>query len=274
MSGTFLSPNNLKIHKTPHPALQPFINQYVYRYIMPPAGHDISKAMPLREVSSIDFFLGDHFATFDDATGWSVPFERCTIRGPRTFKKYSIRINNLFISFTVKFRPAGLYRLLGIPVSEFTNEAVPAAGIHPLFHELAQRLLYARNIRECIDIAEPYLIRLSRGHLSRRSSTNKAADYLVRHRGNISITKLADASNLSMRQFERNFSKEVGVSPKVYARMLRFKNMLEMRMRSTDAKWAAVACDAGYFDQMHLVREFKQFLDTTPSSFNPYHFAF
>ena len=120
-SGIF--PGNSIIQALPHSLLQPFINHYVYRSLYRSPGDYIEKTMPFRPSNSIDFFIGDPFETLDCHTEELSPFKRCTIRGPRTCKKYIIRIQRQFISFTIYFHPTGLYRLLGISMEEFTNKA-------------------------------------------------------------------------------------------------------------------------------------------------------
>lgn len=102
----------------------------------------------------------------------------------------------------------------------------------------------------------------------------QAVGQLLQQKGNASVTQLANDSNLSIRQLERIFAREIGVSPKTYSRMLRFLHLLKNKTAAPTQKWAALAYDANYFDQMHLVKEFKQFLGTTPSAFVPADYAF
>jgi AraC-like DNA-binding protein len=276
MNSLIIVPGQDAIHDMPHPLLRPFISQYTFRSIHLPAGNCLEKAMPLRLVNSIDFFIGDAFETIDCHSGDTVPFIRCTVRGPRTGKKYLIRLRGHFASFTIKFHATGMYRLLGIPMDNFRDKAVPGADIGVLaLGNLTEQLLYADDISTCIAIAEPYLLRLASGRgVTAPGSTAQVVGQLLQQKGSVSIASLAIASNLSIRQLERNFIKEIGVSPKTYSRMLRFVHLLQNKMTSPHQKWAALAYDADYFDQMHLVKEFKQFLGTTPSSFIPADFAF
>lgn len=85
-------PDSGAFHRVPHPLLSPFISQYTFRRIDIPTNSYMEKAMPLRLVNSIDFFIGDAFDTIDCRSGENIPFLRCTVRGPRTGKKYLIRL--------------------------------------------------------------------------------------------------------------------------------------------------------------------------------------
>lgn len=263
-------------HECPHPLLQPFISRYTFRRMDIADSRCVEKAMPLRLVNSIDFFIGDAFDTIDCYSGELMPFLRCTVRGPRTCKKYYIRIRGQFISFTIKFHPAGMYPLLGIPMDNFRDKAVPGGDIDILpFENITEQLLQADGISTCIAVIEPYLLRLAAGRrLPFCGVTTQAVGQLLQQKGNISIADLAKINHLSRRQLERNFIREVGVSPKTYARMLRFLCLLENKINLPDQKWTTLAYNSDYFDQMHLIKEFRKFLDITPSAFRSADFAF
>lgn len=258
-----------------HPCLQPFIQKYVFRKTIIPPACTMKKVMPLRSESSIDFFLGDHFDTMHILTGNPVPFERCTIRGPRTNILYFILLKGEFISFTIKFKATGLYKLLGIPMDMFTNKAISANNIDQLpFEKITQRLLHARDMTYCIQILEPYLLFLAERSRPVPIAIEKAALLIEAYHESYSISNLANKTNVSQRQLERHFIKYMGVSAKTYYRMHRFIRLLKAKENKPKIKWTTLAHEFGYYDQMHLVREFRNFLQTTPSSFIPSDFAF
>jgi AraC-like DNA-binding protein len=81
--------------------------------------------------------------------------------------------------------------------------------------------------------------------------------------GNISIERLAFACGLSRRQFERRFGERVGLSPRLFGRIVRFQRAF--RHLGTDSG-AAIAARCGYADQAHLVREVRRFAGQTPTA--------
>lgn len=231
--------------------------------------------MPLRSVSSIDFFLGDLFETIDFQTGLSVPFIRCTIRGPRTRILYSINLKGEFVSFTIKFKATGLYRLLGIPMDLFVDKAINASFIEQIpLNKITEHLLHAPHISFCIDVVEPYLLFLLEKSKMVPPVIEKAAYLLEQYRQLYPITQLAHESYLSVRQLERSFIRYVGIGPKIYYRMHRFLQLLQAKNNAPEQKWGSLAHEFGYYDQMHLVKEFKDFLKITPSAFVLSDFAF
>lgn len=266
--------SDVVLYEKPHPRLQPFVSHYVFRNIHFPQDHFIQKAMPIHISSSIDFFIGDPFETIDYHTGQFLPFHRCTIRGPRTRKLYYIRLKGHFISFTIKLKPTALYRLTGIPAHTFTNCAIPGKEITPLpLQEITSKLLKARNISTCIKTIEPYLFFAAEKSKYQTDATEKVAQQLAGRKSELSVAALATENNLCLRQLERTFLKEIGVSPKTLSRMSRFERLLKSRMNDPSTKWSAIAYDFGYYDQMHLIRDFRQFLDISPSAFEPADFA-
>lgn len=261
--------------RLPHPQLQPFIEQYVYRKILVPKGCCMKKIMPLRSSSSLDFFLGDYFETNSFKTGETTPFIRCMLRGPRTQILYFICIKGEFISFVVKFRPTGLYRLAGLSMDLFTDKALNGNIIDQIpLNKITERLLYAPDISYCISIVEPYLLFLSERSKIISPAIEKAARLLEQHAPWISIAQLANENYLSLRQLERNFRRYIGISPKTYYRVHRFLQLLKAKNNSPEQKWGSLAHEFGYYDQMHLVKEFKEFLNVPPSSFVSSDFAF
>ena len=76
---------------------------------------------------------------------------------------------------------------------------------------------------------------------------------------------MAGRAGLGLRQFERRFVQQVGVSPKLFARVARFEAALDRMARSPQGLWTEVAHRFGYYDQMHLVHDFSRFTGETPT---------
>ncbi|MDR7151577.1 AraC-like DNA-binding protein [Hydrogenophaga palleronii] len=72
-------------------------------------------------------------------------------------------------------------------------------------------------------------------------------------------------------QFIRRFEAAVGLTPKRYARVLRLGVLLPTLVRCGPRDWAGIAVDAGYFDQSHLIREFRQMAGMSPGQYTPVH---
>jgi transcriptional regulator GlxA family with amidase domain len=128
---------------------------------------------------------------------------------------------------------------------------------------LEQLLGEARSFQERVHIADQRLLRyaVKAAAFDRISS---AANHILRAAGNTRVATLARDAGLSVRQFERCFMKQVGVHPKLYARIVRFEAALDSKARAS-TKSSDVACEFGYFDQMHMIHDFKSFSRGTPT---------
>lgn len=202
-----------------------------------------------------------------------LPVAQSGARGRK--KKYCISLQNNFISFTIIFRPTGIYRLLNIPINRFTDKATPTDDVGFIdFDDITAQMLYAPDIGACVKIVEGYLFSMASKCRFRPLITESIAQKIIAQNGIVSITELATESYLSVRQLERNFIREIGVSPKTYSNMLRLRHLIRTKIKKPELKWGALAYEYNYYDQMHFIREFRHYLNLNPSEFIPDDFAF
>ena len=81
------------------------------------------------------------------------------------------------------------------------------------------------------------------------------------------ISPLANELGLGQRRFQQIFTETVGVPPKVFARLQRFSNLLYRTTNLQEADWSLLALDNGYYDQAHLIREFRALSGMTPETY-------
>jgi AraC-like DNA-binding protein len=84
---------------------------------------------------------------------------------------------------------------------------------------------------------------------------------------NYSPEEWAAMACLSLRQFERNFMTRVGISPKLFIRIVRFEYAMKIKNNCPDKSWSQIAMECGYTDSSHLLKEFKEFAEFPPSRF-------
>ena len=81
------------------------------------------------------------------------------------------------------------------------------------------------------------------------------------------IPAVAAECRISPRRFGELFREQVGMAPKRYARLQRFRRVAAQAHRRERVEWAAVAADGGFHDQAHLVHEFRAFSGMTPTAY-------
>lgn len=163
----------------------------------------------------------------------------------------------------ITFKPGGLYRLLGIPMQEFSKE-IDLNLILKETKELSEQLLYAQSDQEVFVRIENFLLG-RRPKVKPMTAFDKAIAMLAKNNGSLPISKVAALAALSLRQFERRAILSLGVSPKLYSRVLRFTNAWLYKEAHPDTSWYKITHAFGYADQMHLVDDFKIFCGATPT---------
>lgn len=79
-----------------------------------------------------------------------------------------------------------------------------------------------------------------------------------------SVDELSRSANISARQFERICNEKLGMHPKIYLRNKRFSTAYALKELNPELKWTDVAHIFNYYDQMHLIRDFREFAGQVP----------
>ncbi len=84
--------------------------------------------------------------------------------------------------------------------------------------------------------------------------------------GQVTIDYLAKQNHTTQRQLERNFQRYIGISPKEFANIVRFRSALsKIKHRRQEESLLSIAFDCGYYDHAHLANEIKRYTGSTPS---------
>jgi AraC-like DNA-binding protein len=176
--------------------------------------------------------------------------------------------------FAVRFRPGGLSAFTRVPLSQLTqvvSEVDALWGRHSA--ELEQRILDATTSSERVLAADRFLLsRLPR--LQERSElSRRCATALVNSGGLAPIAEVARQHRIGYKQLERAFARDVGLSPKHFAKIARLQRTLEIAVRNPDISLTLLACEVGYADQAHMTREFAALIGRSPRAFFAERFA-
>ena len=211
------------------------------------------------------FYLEDE-ALIKKQEGFYVKSARSVIVGPVTMP-VTLDYGKKHKSLIVNFKPTGMYRLFGIPLNEMVDSDLDARLVlGKVIDTLLERLMEAKTDDIRNDIIQKFLIRKNQ-ILKSTLPFDLALCELVKHKGNQTMKNVASNACLSLRQFERISKTRIGLSPKFYARITRFSNAYKLKEQLPDISWLVIAHECGYYDQMHLIRDFKFFANSNPSYF-------
>jgi AraC-like DNA-binding protein len=165
--------------------------------------------------------------------------------------------------------PLGAYALLGLPMDELSGRLVDlvdllgAAG-----RRLAEGVREAPSWRQRFALVDQFLLRRLEAGPQPSPEVGWAWKRLVATAGTMPIGRIAEEVGWSHKHLIARFRQQVGLRPKTAARLVRFEGVgrrLDHARGRLD--WGRLAADAGYADQAHLVRHFRQFTGTTPAQF-------
>jgi AraC-like DNA-binding protein len=246
----------------PDPRLKPFVRCFAQREISP-------RISPLAETALaslehiVSFSLSGQTTT-DHWSGKSTIEPRINYMGTQTRSPGCFSFTGSILAFGIFFKPFASWRLFHIPPAEFANKTLEAHSVFgPWITELWLKLAECETFLDRVRIATETLLQFAE-HASPQTRTMAAAESLLQIESFMRIEELARESGMTIRTFERNFVREMGLSPKLFARLQRFQMALD-RKRKLGTRWLDVAHDSGYFDQMHLVKEFRAFGGDAPS---------
>jgi AraC-like DNA-binding protein len=166
-------------------------------------------------------------------------------------------------------RPAQARALLCVPPTELTDQIVAlddlwggdAVGLEAQIAE-------ARSDGERVAALERALVERVAHRRALQSGPDVAgmASFVLSRSGLLTVNELAFAAGVSRQYLARSFKEEIGVAPKLYCRLARFRAALNRANIRSTCGWATVAADLGYADQSHLIADFKEFAGLTPGT--------
>lgn len=168
----------------------------------------------------------------------------------------------------VHFSPGGAFPFLGAPADRLTDLHLDLERLWgPIAGELRERLCAAATVEQRFALLEAMLVSRLRQRPERHSAVPVALDLFEQTGGAASVHEVARRVGLSQRRFIQVFSAEVGLTPKLYGRVRRFRKASDLARTADAPDWAQIAVDCGYFDQSHLIRDFQAFAGLTPGNY-------
>jgi len=171
-----------------------------------------------------------------------------------------------FYSLGVLLKPAVLSQLLRINMAELTNKAFHGELFRNDFKFLHEQLEGTASVKEKIRLIECFFVQLLKNINYQKNITDHALN-IIHQEGTISIEKLANQLNVSQRYLEMNFKKAIGLSPKTYSMIQRFKRIESHIKKSQTVNLASVDFADTYYDQNHFIKDFKRFTGHTPTDY-------
>ncbi|HTF20650.1 MAG TPA: helix-turn-helix domain-containing protein [Chryseolinea sp.] len=172
-------------------------------------------------------------------------------------------------TFAVRFYPYGFTSFVTTSLKDLANKETP---IEILFGEkqaagLAHKIVQATETNERIYIVEKFLLDRLKNEATIDHIVKSTVDLLCSSKGTMSVNSLL-RDDLSRRQLERKFIKQVGLSPKQLGKVIRLQTALKMLLNQPSDSLTKIAYESEYYDQAHFIKDFKEFTGTNPKAFS------
>jgi AraC-like DNA-binding protein len=169
----------------------------------------------------------------------------------------------------IHFKPGGAFPFLGFPLGELHNTWITLADLWG--ERRAQRLLDLLHQASTIDhkfrLLERWLMWIAGQPPAHHAAIAFALDALDADSGLQSSAIVAEKVNLSQRRFIALFRNEVGLTPKLFCRVQRFRDIVVKINNVANVDWVDIALSSGYTDQSHFIHEFREFSGLRPSDY-------
>jgi len=249
----------------PHPALRPYITLYCGYIERVAAGRRMQ--VPHPDVVLV-IGLGPKMRVVDPRRPTDGTIDRLAfaagVHDAYVFTESTVPTHGLQVNLT----PIGAHLLFGVPMDSLANRVV---DLDDLFGadaaRLIERLSEARAWSPRFDILDEVILGRVLSARGPNPLVIRAAHVLRATRGAASIARLARDLECSQRHLIATFRDHIGVTPKTYARIVRFDHAVKRLRQADGLRWAEIADASGYYDQAHLIRDFHEFAGQTPGQF-------
>ena len=248
----------------PELALRPFVRAYVQR-----EAHLGSQELVEPVVARLGVMLEFEFAGSYEVRNYGTETVEepndISIIGPQSWRRSRLILRGHIESLVVMFQPCGFHALFGVPTEPLAQTGTEGHSVlGPAVSRLHQHLGNARSFAERAKMLDSFLLRQLKKAQS-KDPIQKALHLLTMPGSSLKVADVADQMGISVRQLERRSLTYAGVNPKTLTRISRFSHALSLRTERC-FNWTEIAHAAGYHDQMHMIRDFREFAGEAPTS--------
>lgn len=255
----------------PTPALHPYIQGYMmWHMVFDPSGPQPVKAYPVNPEEGMTFHVkgwvqSESISVNQRSLGLADKRPKAVIFGQANLRQ-NLFLPYEFLTIHVYFRPGTLFKLLRIPMSELVNQYIDAEQFWSRdIQDVNDQLANATDYDALPRILDAFFCRKINQINPRNHPIDYAGQFIINNPQQFRLASLAGKVCMSNRVFEKRFVERVGVNPKFLARVSRFWKAYKLKESNPTLDWLSIAMHTGYTDYQHLVKDFKQFANTTPT---------
>ncbi|NQU87429.1 MAG: AraC family transcriptional regulator [Mariniphaga sp.] len=250
----------------PSALLSPYIKHYWALENCVSNGNEYTQRIVPSGLMELIFYLEEKPESLDPKK--SIPENTCISGQQKEF--YDLTVKGRLSLFSVLFQPQGAMMFFNIPAKELYNQNVPLNNIlKNQVSKIESNLYEANSFQDKINIIEKFMLQQLHKHhkLYEFKRISNSISHINRLRGIANIEFLSNQACLSRKQYERSFTEFIGTSPKQFLKIVRFQNTLNQKEKNKNYNLTQLAYNCGYYDQAHMINEFRQLSGMTPKQF-------
>lgn len=167
--------------------------------------------------------------------------------------------------FGVRFTSGIVPDCMQASAEEIVNHCFNLVDVVPNTNQLVDSIVNTTNFSDQVALFNQFFEKTSVRSLS--SVTQTAVDIIFARNGNVRIDELTLATGYSTRTLQRQFSADMGMSPKAFSQIVRCQSAVYIINHCDRVEFSDMACDLGFSDQSHFQREFKKCVQATPMAY-------
>ena len=245
------------------------------------SGHIHMRRSPAADLANVV----DHFWMVSWDLRDQKPFVAETLPHPNfhlVFEQKNSTINGVFtgkfsrtlvgegIAFGIKFQPGAFRPFLQAPASALRNRSIPAAAIFDQARvcALEAQLISQAQDDEKVGAAQAFLRHCLPAYDPEVVEATQLVHLILADPSIQTVEHLASRTNFGRRSLQRLFNEYVGAPPKWVIRRYRLHELVERLHKGESLNFASLAQDMGYFDQAHLIRDFRSIIGCSPARYS------
>ena len=257
----------------PHPDLASLVSCFWTLEV--PAENDAQRQRIIPDgCIEMAFILGDDIKRYTHASDKQTSKDEFILQ-PRamvlgqTIKPFYIEPTGYVNTFAIRFYPFGFANFITVPIKNLANKETPIGLLfgENTAKELEQEIIQASGTNERIEIMETFLFDQLNDKTTIDNIVKMTIDALLKTKGSVSINTILKKDISKRRQLERNFIKQIGISPKQLGKVIRLQAALKILLNKKTKNLTNIAYESEYYDQAHFIKDFKEFTGTNPKEF-------
>lgn len=167
-----------------------------------------------------------------------------------------------------RFKPAILHGLLGVSPVTSLDKIIPLSEIieKRSYKRLFENYFKSGNLSKKIAAFYEFIRSFNTEASEKQNELLSKIDVILQSDGNVKMESIYASLKISSRQFQRNFTASIGLTPKEFCKIVRFHTLADRLVKNNFRHYDALV-EMGYYDQSHYYREFKEFTGMLPSAF-------